>query len=188
MNNYSLEELRALLGAVGSHVHVHRSVEFFNPKKITLGSHVRIDCFCVLSAGKEGIDIRNYIHIAANTHLFGSGGQILIEDFSNLSSRVSLFTSNDDYVEGHLSNPTIPENYKKVKQGPVILRKHAIVGCGSILLPSVEVGLGGAIGALSLVKKDVPEFFIMGGVPARKLGERSKELLNKEKEFLKAHA
>lgn len=183
--NYSQQELQYVLGSVGSNVSIHRSVLFFNPKNIFIGSNVRIDCFCLLSAGSEGIHIQNYIHIASSTHLFGGGGKIILEKYSNLSSRVSLFTSSDDYVDGSMTNPLIPAHYKKVEEGPITLRRHAIVGCGSIILPNVEVGLGGAVGALSLVKRDVEPFAIMGGIPARKIGERQQKLLEIEKKFEK---
>lgn len=183
MQNYSHDELQQILGAVGSDVQIHRSVAFFNPKQIYIGSHVRIDCFCLLSAGSEGIHLQNYIHIAASTHLFGNGGRIFLENFCNLSSRVSLFTSSDDYKEGYMTNPLIPVKFKKVQNGPIYLHKHSIVGSGSIILPQVEIGLAGAVGALSLVKENVNEFTIVGGIPAKKLGERNRELLAKEREF-----
>lgn len=181
--NYSTEELQKLLGHVGSNVNIHRTVLFFNPKQIFIGSNVRIDCYSLLSAGSAGIHIGNYIHIAASTHLFGNGGQIRLEDFCNLSSRVSLFTSTDDYAEGYMTNPMVPEHYKKVEHGSIILRKHAIIGCGSVVLPHVEIGLGSAVGALSLVKKNIAEFTIAGGIPAKKLGERGRKLLELEREL-----
>ena len=184
MQNYAEDELRSLLGHVGQNVQIHRSVAFFNAKQLFIGSHVRIDCFCLLSAGVEGIYLQDYIHIAAGTQLFGGGGKIIIESFANLSSRVSLFTSNDDYKEGYLTNPMIPLQYKKVFNGSITLRKHAIVGCGSVLLPGVEVGLGGSVGALSLVKQSVPSFAIVGGTPAKQIGKRHQRLIDIEKEFL----
>ncbi|CDZ81715.1 putative lipopolysaccharide biosynthesis O-acetyl transferase WbbJ [Candidatus Rubidus massiliensis] len=181
--NYSHEELETLLGSVGLNVHIHRSVVFFNPKKIFIGSNVRIDCFCLLSAGEEGIFINNYIHIASSTHLFGSGGKIVLEDYCNLSSRVSLFTASDDYTDGHMTNPMIPDEYKKVDQGSIIIKKHAIIGCGSIILPNVEVNIGAAVGALTLVKKDIEPFLIMGGIPAKHIGERNNRVLEVEYAF-----
>ena len=183
--NYTHEELRDLLGAVGTNVNIHKSVMFFNPKKIFISSHVRIDCFRLISAGSEGVYIQDYIHIGAGSYLFGNGGKIFLEPFVNISSRVSLFTSNDDYVEGYMSNPLIPKKYKKVLDGSITLRKHAILGSGSILLPNVEVGIGGAVGALSLVKRSVEPFAIVCGTPAKKKGERKKRLLELEQDFSK---
>lgn len=183
MQNYTEEELKNLLGAVGSNVQIHRSVVFMNPKKIFIGSHVRIDCFSYLSAGEEEIHLHNYIHLSVSVHLFGASAKILIEDYSNLASRASLFTSSDDYKEGYMTNPQIPNSYKKLKLGPVILRKHALIGCGSVVLPGVEIELGGSVGALSLVKKNVPAFAIVGGIPAKKIGERDKQLLQLQGNF-----
>lgn len=185
-SNYTLEELVDLLAYVGERVHIHKSVQFFNPKQISIGSNVRIDCYSILSAGSEGIMIGNHVHVAAATHLFGSGGRIVIEDFANLSSRVSLFTASDDYKEGFLTNPTIPMDYKKVEMGPITISRHGIIGCGSVLLPSVHIGLGAAVGALSLIKHSVQPFQIVAGIPARVVGERSNDCLNHEKNYLES--
>lgn len=186
MNNYSMEELQSLLGRVGTNVNIHRSVAFFNPKTIFIESNVRIDCFCLLSSGAEGIHIGHHIHIGAGSYIFGGGGKVVIEPFANISSRVSLFTSNDDYIEGYMTNPTIPNRYKKLVNGTITLRKHAVIGSGTIILPNVEIGEGAAIGALSLVKKSVEPFAIACGIPAKKkVSERSRRLLELEEEFQK---
>jgi galactoside O-acetyltransferase len=183
--HYSREELESILGKVGTEVKVHRSVVFFNPKNIFLASHVRIDCFCLLSGGSQGIRIGNYTHLGAATHLFGGGGEILIEDFSNVSSRVSLFTSNDDYIDGTMTNPWISKQFKKLSEGSIKLGKHAIIGCGSIILPDIEIGLGASIGALSLVNRNVEECAVVAGIPIRKIRMRDTQFLELEKEFTK---
>jgi galactoside O-acetyltransferase len=181
MANYTQDELRDLLGSIGSNVSIHRTVEFFNPKQIFLGSNVRIDCFSLISAGLEGIHLHDYIHIAAGSYLFGSGGKISIESYSNISSRVSLFTSNDDYTDGFMTNPLVPTHLKKVTTGPITLRKHSIIGSGSIILPNVELGQGSAVGALSLVKNSVEPFHIVCGTPAKPLKKtRNPKLLELE--------
>lgn len=182
--NYSHEELKNLLGSVGSDVNIHRSVAFFNPKKIFIESHVRIDCFCLLSAGEDGIHIGHHIHIGASTHLFGASGQIVLEPFANISSRVSFFTTNDDYTEGHMTSPLIPNRYRKFTNGPIYIRKHAIIGSGCVILPHVEIGVGAAVGALSFVKKSIEPFTVACGIPAKKKGVgRNRRLLDLEKDF-----
>lgn len=183
MTNYSQEQLKSLLGSVGEHVQIHSSVVFFNPKKIFISSHVRIDCFSLLSAGEDGIHISNHIHIGAGSYLFGGGGKIELDPFVNISSRVSLFTSNDDYIDGYMTNPMVPHHYKKVENGPISLKKHAIIGSGSIILPNVEIGVGAAVGALSLVKKSVEPCAIVCGIPAKKKAVRNQKFLELELEF-----
>jgi galactoside O-acetyltransferase len=183
--NYSYEELKEMLGYVGEHVQIHRSVAFFNPKDIFINSYVRIDCFCMISAGSDGVHIGKHVHLAPATHLFGGGGRIFFDDFSGISSRVSFFTSSDDYSEGHIANASISCAFRKVTNGSIILHRHALIGCNSVILPGVEIGFGGSIGALSLVKKSVEECALVAGIPAKKIGERNRaKLLEMEEKFL----
>ena len=181
---YTSEELRQLLGSVGENVSINRSVIFYGAKNIHVGSNVRIDCLSVLSASPQGIWIGDYVHIAAYVGLFGSSGKIHMESFSGLSSRISVYTGTEDYVEGFLGNPTIPLEWRKVTSGDVVLRKHALVGAGSVILPGVTIETGASVGSLSLVNKNVPEFRVAAGIPIRIVGQRNRRLLELEAEFL----
>lgn len=189
--DYSIEELQRLgLRSVGSGVKIHRTVVLFNPQNISIGNNVRIDCFSLLSAGGGGIEIGNCVHIAAGCYLFGSGGKIVLEHFSGLSSRVSLYTASDDYLDGYLTNPTVPDEFKKVRSGDVILRKHAVVGAGSVNLPRVEIKQGASVGALACVRKDIDAFAVCVAAGAGRLqviAERSKErLFELERRYLRS--
>lgn len=172
---YTDEELRELGVQFGENVRIDRTAALFNPSRIRIGSRVRIDCHVIISA-EEMVTIGNNVHIAAATHLFGRAG-ISLADFTNLSSRVSLFTTSDDYSGGFLTNPTVPDRYTNVALEPIVLGRHAIVGCGSVILPGVTLGDGAAVGALSLVKTDVPPNNIVAGCPARTIGVRNAERL-----------
>ncbi|OXY81880.1 acyltransferase [Oceanimonas doudoroffii] len=171
--------------SLGVNVLISDKASLYNVSKISIGSHVRIDDFCVLSAGEGGIKIGNYTHIAVFCSLMGNG-HIELSDFSGLSSRVSIYTSNDDYSGSSLTNPMIPEEYKNVQSADVKLHKHVIVGSGSIILPGVTLNEGVAVGALSLVTKDCGEYKIYSGVPARPIKARKKDLKTLEMELLKA--
>jgi acetyltransferase-like isoleucine patch superfamily enzyme len=181
---YTPDELRRMLGSVGQNVAVNRSVVFYSPKDIHLGSNSRIDCFSILSAAFHGIVIGDHVHISAYVALFGASGSIHVESFCALSSRVTVFTSTDDYVEGYMSNPTVAPEYRKEQSGDVLFKKHALIGCGSVILPGVTVEVGGSVGALSLVNKNVPEFAVVAGIPSRIIGQRHHRLLELEAAFL----
>lgn len=155
---------------------IHASVEIFGGDHVEIGSNVRIDAHCVITAGPGRVTIGDNVHIGAATHLFGTAG-IAIADFANISSRVSLFSTNDDYTEGYLTNPMVPDELRKVTEAPVTIERHAIVGCGTVVLPGVVVGTGAAVGALSLVKDDVEPFAVVAGTPARRIGERDRQRL-----------
>jgi galactoside O-acetyltransferase len=182
--NYSSDELRTLLASVGDNVNVHRSVQMFSPHLIHIGSNVRIDCFSLLSAGQEGIFIGDHVHLAAGVYLFGSGGRIVLESFCGLSSRVAVYTATDEYMEGFLTNPTVPMKYRKVRQGDVVLRRHVVVGASSIVMPGVTLGLAASVGVLTLVHKSVDDFAVVAGFPSRIIGKRDRRILEDEKKLL----
>ncbi len=181
---YSRDELQALLGSVGENVYINRSVVFYSPKNVHVGDNVRIDGFGILSAGAEGLIIDEHVHISAYCFLVGAGGRIHLQAFSGVASRSTLYTATDDFRDGYLTGPTIPGKYRNVRSGNITLGRHGLIGAGSIVLPGVTIGEGAAVGALSLVRKDVPSFAIVAGNPLRTLGHRNEERLRQlEHEF-----
>lgn len=173
--------------AVGKNVQLSDKASFYGAQRITLGDNVRIDDFCVLSAGLGGITIGSHVHIAVYSSLIGSG-RITLSDFCNLSSRIALYSSSDDYSGAALTNPTIPSEFTNVMHADVHLGKHVIVGSGSVILPGVTLHEGVAIGALSLVNRDCHAFGIYAGNPARRIKERSRALLEIEARFIESLA
>jgi galactoside O-acetyltransferase len=183
MSFYSEGELQTLgLARYGLNVRISRKAAIYNPGKISIGSDVRIDDFCVLSAGEGGIELGDYVHIAVFCSLMGAG-KIKFEDFSGLSSRVAIYSSNDDYSGAALTNPTVPPEFSKVTHGDVSIGRHVIIGAGAVILPGVILEQGVAIGSLSLVQKNCAEFNIYSGVPARRIGERKRDLLQLEQQL-----
>lgn len=156
---------------------------YYNCKNIRFGNNVRVDDFCVLSAGMGGIEIGNYVHIAINASMIGAG-KIRLEDFSGLSSRVSIYSSNDDYSGSAMTNPMVPSEFTNVQHADVNIGRHVIIGSGSIVLPGVRMEEGVAIGALSLVRKSCKAFGIYTGVPAKLISERKRDLLILEQQLL----
>lgn len=164
---------------IGDDVRLSDRASYYNCGRIRIGNHVRVDDFCVLSAGEGGIVIGDYVHIAVYCSLIGHG-RIELRDFSGLSSRVAVYSSNDDYSGRFLTNPTVPDAFRGVEHADVLLCKHAIVGAGSVVLPGVVLNEGAAVGALSLVKKDCEAFSIYSGVPAKRIMKRRADLLGLE--------
>ncbi len=52
---------------------------------------------------------------------------------------------------------------------PIVIRDDAWLGAGCIVLPGVRIGEGSVVGAGSIVTKDVPDYTVVAGVPARPL-------------------
>lgn len=160
------------LAAVGTDVAIDRDVRIIHPERIHIGNHVRIDAFSILSAGPDGIHIGDHVHLGAGAYIYGGGGAVVMEDFSGLSGRVSIYTASDDFLQSHLTNPTVPDAFRQVRNGAVVLRRHSLVGAGSTILPGVELGWGSAVGAMVLVHANVPECAVLHGQPARRAAHK----------------
>lgn len=177
-------ELRELgIGAVGDNVMVHETAQLVDLENINLGSNVRIDPFCIVSAAGGHVNIGNYVHIAAFACVMGGAG-VTMDDFSGLSQGVKIYSVSDDYSGASLTNPTIPKEYVRTIKGEVTLGRHAIIGAGSVILPGASIGEGVAVGALSLVTKSLAEWGIYSGVPARRIKDRHQFILEEEARML----
>ena len=58
--------------SLGENVNISDKSSIYNPHNISIGNNVRIDDFCILSAGSE-IVIEDYVHIACYSSLIGAG-------------------------------------------------------------------------------------------------------------------
>ncbi len=174
---YSDAELPGLgLAAFGERVRISRKASIYGAGGIAMGSDVRVDDFCVLSAGQGGIRIGSFVHIAVFCSLIGRA-RIELGDFSGLSSHVSVYSSSDDYSGAKLTNPTVPSEFTDVLHADVVIARHVIVGAGAVILPGAIIEQGAAVGALSLVRGRCFEFGVYFGAPARKIGDRKRDLL-----------
>lgn len=174
---------RVGFAALGTNVQVSELASVHGAARIALGDNSRIDDFCVLSAGAGGISIGRHVHVAVFCSLMGAG-RITLADFSGLASRVAIYSSNDDYSGAAMTNPTVPAEFTQVQHADVVVGRHAIVGAGSVILPGVTLEEGVAIGALSLVMRNCAAFGIYAGRPAKRLGDRSRQLLEAEQRLL----
>jgi len=180
----SKDELQKIgFKSIGDNVLISDKCSIYSPKNIEIGNNVRIDDFCILSAGSGGIVIGNNVHIACYVSLIGAG-RIILEDFSQVSSRTAILSSSDDFSGDYLVGPTIPSEFTNVRSSTVRLMKHSVIGTGCTILPGVTLKEGAAVGAMSLVKDDVEEFEIVVGVPAKKVKDRSRKILEIEKKYL----
>ena len=167
---------------IGHDVTIWEKAHIIAPEKISIGDSVIIDDFTLIS-GKEDTILGSFIHIGAFSSLVG-GGRLLMEDFSGLSGGVRIYTGNEDYSGACLTNPAVPYPFRKPIRSFVTIKKHAIIGANSVILPGVTVGQGAVVGANSLVKKDCEPWKIYFGSPAKAIGTRPKdEILRLEDEL-----
>lgn len=153
---------------------IDSSVRIYGAELKSADDTHRVDAFCVITGN---VWLGRRVHVASGCRLLGSSGRIVLGDASAVSMGSTLLTATDDYVSGHAMGPTIPDEYRNVTTGNVILEPFAVVGAHSVVMPGVTLGWGAAVGACSFVNCDIPAGEVWAGVPARRIGSRNMLLL-----------
>lgn len=171
---YSIDELAKLkFKRLGENVLISRYARFYGIEKIEIGNNVRIDDFSILSGN---ITLGSHIHISAYCALYGQYG-ILLEDYTGLSPRCTLFSATDDFGGEYLIGPMVPKEFTNVTGGKIQIKKYSQIGAGSTILPSVTVNEGVAVGAMSLIIEDLEKWGIYAGIPARRIKNRKQIII-----------
>jgi galactoside O-acetyltransferase len=175
LNNKQLEDLGIKFG---SNVSISDKCSIYAPS-ITIGNNVRIDDFCILSGS---INLGNNIHIGAYCGLYGKYG-IVMEDYTGLSPRCTIFSGSDDFSGEFMISPMNPPEFTHVIGAPVYLKKFVQIGAGSIIMPGIVMNEGSAVGAISFVRKSIPEWEIWAGNPIWFVKERKKGIIELAKKL-----
>lgn len=104
--------------------------------------------------------------IIGNDAMLDAREGIHIGDNVSLSMGVWIWTMEHD--------PQDP--YYRGKGGPVTIEDYVWISCRVVILPGVTIGKGAVVAAGAVVTKDVPPYTIVGGVPAKEIGTRTKNL------------
>ena len=166
---------------LGTNVLISKAATLYKTEFMSFDDNSRVDDFCALSGE---ISIGKHVHITVHCSLTASLSPIIVQDFVGIAAGSHIFSSMDDFSGNSLTNPTIPNRYKKISHGEVTISKHVIIGAGSVVFPNLTISEGCAIGAISLVNKSTLPWGIYVGIPARRIKERSKKLLDLENAFI----
>jgi len=166
MYNYWLDFLLMILRFVG-HIPFHT-----------------IRNFCYRSAGMK-IGKNSTIHMWANffePKNIRIGEDTKIGDHAFLDGRAPLIIGNHtdiaSYVMIYNSEHDLEDPYFKAILEPVEIGDYVFIGPRAIILPGVKIGKGAVVAAGAVITKDVEDFVIVGGVPAKPIGERKNKKLN----------
>lgn len=136
--------------------------------RIEINERVYIGANCWLQTLCDGQSTSPAICIGSGTSIAGSCvisavRQVRIEEEVLLAKNVYISDHKHKYSDRSL--PVISQGLDGI--GPVLIRKGAWIGQNVIICPGVTIGKGAVIGANSLVNKDVPDFCLAAGSPAR---------------------
>ena len=182
MGYLSTEKLIALgLKSLGEKVMISDKASIHDPADIEIGDYSRIDDFCVIS-GK--VTLGRNVTLTVFCNIAGGELGVTLQDFSSLGYGCQVFSQSDDYLGYSLTNPTVPDKYKKEKKAAVLIMRHSIVGACSVIFPGVTLEEGTAVGAMSLVTKSTEPWSVYYGIPAKRQRSRNRHLLEMEKAYL----
>ena len=171
---YTQEELEQIgLKSFGENVLISRKVSIYGASNIEIGNHVRIDDFCILSGN---LKLGSHIHISAYSALYGAKS-IVMEDYTGLSARCTVYSAVDDFSGNYLIGPMVDKAKTNVTGGQVTICKYVQIGAGCTIMPNLTINEGIAVGAMSFINKTLAPWGIYAGVPAIRIKERSKKLL-----------
>lgn len=104
------------------------------------------------------------------------GQDSLVGEYSFLDGRALLKIGNHVDIASQVliynSEHDIESKDFRAIEAPVEIEDYAFIGPRVIILPGVKIGKGAIVGAGAVVTKDVAPFRIVGGVPAKEIGER----------------
>jgi len=109
----------------------------------------------------SGISIGQNSIIGYGVFLDGRGG-LTIGSHVDVASQVLIYTNEHD-----INSPSFGNSF-----APVVIKDYVFIGPRTIILPGVTIGRGAIVGAGAVVTKDIPDFEIWGGVPAKKISDR----------------
>lgn len=157
-----------------------------HPNRISLGRRVAIDDYVLLDAsgaGEAGIGIGDDVIISRNCVVQGKTGPVSIGHKTDLGCNVIIssgggvvignsvliagncYIGGGRYIADRLDIPMMEQGvYTK---GPVVIEDDVWLGAGAVVLDGVRVGKGCIVGAGAVVTKDLPDYAIAVGVPAK---------------------
>lgn len=114
---------------------------------------------------KGNLKIGNHCAVNENCR-FDTRGGILIGNSVSISSEVLILTAGHD-----MHSPSFKGYTDKV-----IVEDFVFIGTRAMILPGVRIGKGAVVAAGAVVSKDVEPYTMVGGVPAKVIGHRKRDL------------
>jgi lipopolysaccharide O-acetyltransferase len=141
-----------------------RNIDF--GKHLTTGYHCRLETYSscnrkILQIGK-GVQINDFVHITAIE-------SVIIGDNVLIASKVFISDSLHGSYKGNEldSDPQIPPEKRCLSSSPVFIDENVWIGESVSILPGVRIGKSAIIGSNSVVTKNIPEYCIAAGNPAK---------------------
>ena len=182
---------RSLFKQVGKSVIFGKGISLRHPDQISLGTRVAIDDYGLLDAsgaGEKGIGIGDDVIISRNSVIQGKTGPVVIGNKTDIGcntvisscSGISIgksvligancYIGGARYISDRLDVPMMEQG--TYSNGAVVIEDEAWLGAGATVLDGIRVGKGAIVGAGAVVTKDLPDYAVAIGVPAKVIKQR----------------
>lgn len=153
----------------GQIISIGEHVEIDCPENIRLGSEIYIVAGAVLRACDHGsLTIGDRFAINGNSRVVADcGGEIRIGNGVMIGPNVVIRASNHDH-----DRCDVPIWEQGQTGGRIVIGDDVWIASNVVILPGVEIGSHAIIAAGAVVTRDVPEFAVVAGVPARVIKDR----------------
>lgn len=143
------------------------NVLVFHPETISIASNVYVGHNTILKGyHKNEMIIDRNTWIGQNCFLHSAGG-LRIGSAVGIGPHVKIITST--HSDKDVSNPLL---YNEILFDPVIIEDGSDIGIGSTIMPGCKIGIKAIVGAGSVVTRNIPDYAVAAGVPARILRYR----------------
>ncbi len=132
----------------------------------SLGRNSIIECTGVIRELGEGLEIGDNVGIAANAFI-SVRGTVKIGSSTIFGPGVKLFSENHIYTDR-----SAPIYLQGAERQGIEIGEDCWIGADAIILDGVKIGKGSVVAAGAVVNKDVAEYSIVGGIPAKIIGNR----------------
>jgi acetyltransferase-like isoleucine patch superfamily enzyme len=164
--------MRALCKRVGSDLQVGCDVVLRHPETMEFGDCVFIGAQAMIQGRFDGV-CKIGSHVWIGPQAYFDARDLIIEDYVGWGPGAKLLGSVHTGIP--LDDPIISTNLV-VK--PVRVGVGADIGMNASILPGVEIGAHSIVGAGAVVTREVPEYSIVAGVPARFVRDRREDRNN----------
>jgi len=114
----------------------------------------------------QNIEIGADSIVGKGVHLDGRGGKIIVGQNVDISAETNIWTLEHDPAD----------DYHGTRGKGVTIEDYVWIATRVTILPGVTIGRGAIVATGSVVRKDVPAMAIVGGVPAKVIGQRTSGL------------
>lgn len=155
---------------IGFPVGFECNVSVYNARFISMGNNVFLGKNVIIQVPEEfeGIESNPQL-IIGNRVTVGMGGWI--NAIKKIHIKNNVLIGPHVFIADHLhkfSDPSVPIRDQGVdKIAPVTIEENAWIGAGVVINPGVTIGKNSVVGANSVVTKDIPDYTVAVGSPAR---------------------